>query len=218
MSSRQALCVAALPTILLGCAGLAEQRQATREGIAITYRAPKERLDGMGRVRIQATDERADKDIIGAGARPTLGRSVMAEVVFGPATVPAVSAILGGDVLDAPRVRDADGVARMVAAALAERLRAGGAVVVEDEAAAPAEIRLSLQTFTLDFGWGHWRSRVAYAATVMAHGKPPCRQTIDERVTRWNLYGFGTAQEVLNDAFRAAINDFDIPRCFPPVG
>jgi hypothetical protein len=76
--------VIAFITLLSGCAGLSQQYRASTEGIAVNYTVKKEQLiSPKEKVAVSSSDERLDKDIIGDGAKSTVGTRVLGYVAFG---------------------------------------------------------------------------------------------------------------------------------------
>jgi len=200
------------------CAQLAEQRRATADGISITYVPASEQLASLaGAIYIRPIDGRMDKDVIGQGARPNIGQEVPGYILMGPVGYPlwksGVSGLVGAGAFESPRVRNDDDIAGMFKAAMAERLHKGGAIVTDDELAAPVLLDLSVQEFKLDFESATWRGHVSYVATVTSSGNAVCQRTIDETAKVINWSGYGSAQKALNTAFSAAINKMDLLNC-----
>src|SRR4030066_1970777 len=70
--------------LLSGCAGLSQQYKASTEGISIDYTVKKEQFISLKeKVFISSSDERLDKEVIGDGAKPTIGTRVLGYVGFG---------------------------------------------------------------------------------------------------------------------------------------
>ena len=64
----------AFATLLSGCAGLSQQYRASTQGISINYTVKKEQMiNPKEKVLVSSSDERLDKELIGEGAKTTVG-------------------------------------------------------------------------------------------------------------------------------------------------
>jgi hypothetical protein len=194
-----------LCALIQGCTGLSQQIKATREGIAINYTVNKERfVDPKVRVLIVSTDERVDKEVIGDGAKPTVGTRFMGYIAFG---------VLYAAMPDQPTLKDQEDPARIFKTAMAERLSKNGVAITNDKEKAVI-IDLLVRQFKIDFNFGKWSGEVGYVARVKKNGEIICESNIYEKANAFNLYGFGSGEKAINEAFNNAINKLDINSCF----
>ena len=191
---------------LSGCAGLSNQYRASTEGISINYTVKKEQLiNPKGKVTISSSDERLDKEIVGDGAKSTGGKKVLGYVLFG---------VLYAAVPDQPTFQDKQDPAQVTKTAMTERLSKNGITVINDEDSETLVVDLAVRQFKLDFNFGKWTGEVGYIAKVNKNGKVVCQEDIYEKATAFNLYGFGSGEKALNEAFGKAIDSLDINNCF----
>ncbi len=193
-------------SLLSACAGLSQQYRASTEGIAINYTINKEQFfDPNVKVFIEASDERVDKDVIGDGAKPTVGTRAMAYIAFG---------VFYAAMPDQPTLKDQQDSVRIFQTATAERLSKNGVTVTNDKENEAIIIDLLVRQFKLDFNFGKWSGEVGYVAIIKKNGEVICESTIYEKVNAFNLYGFGSGEKAISEAFNKAINRLDINACF----
>jgi len=200
------LLVIAFVTLLSGCAGLSQQYRASNEGISINYTVKKEQLiSPKEKVVISSSEERLDKEIIGDGAKGTVGTRVLGYVTFG-----VIYAVMP----DQPTLKDQQDPIRIFKTAMAERLSKNGITVINDKDNETLAVDLLVRQFKLDFNFGKWTGEVGYVARIKKNGAVVCQDDIYEKATAFNLYGFGSGEKAINEAFGKAIDKLDINSCF----
>ena len=191
---------------LSGCAGLSNQYRASTQGISINYTVKKEQLiSPQGKVTISSSDDRLDKEIVGDGAKSNVGTKVLGYVCFG---------VLYAAVPDQPTFQDKQDPVQVIKTAMTERLSKNGISVVSDEDSKTLVVDLAVREFKLDFNFGKWTGEVGYVAKVKRNGAVVCQDNVYEKATAFNLYGFGSGEKALNEAFGKAVDGLDINSCF----
>lgn len=202
------LLVIAFVTLLSGCAGLSQQYRASTEGISINYTVKKEQLiSPKEKIAISSSDERLDKEIIGDGAKPTVGTRVLGFVTFGVIYAPAL-------LFDQPTFKDQQDPIQIFKTAMTERLSKNGITVINDKDNETLALDLLVRQFKLDFNFGKWTGEVGYVARVKKTGEIICESNLYEKTTAFNLYGFGSGEKAISEAFNKAIDRLDINSCF----
>ena len=116
-----------------GCSGFARQAKATTQGLQVNYEVRKEEFGGFrGPMQIRVVDTRRDKEIVGSGAKPTVGHHVLGYIVLGVAYAPA-HALTG----QGPRVTEESELPETVRRAFVERFSTNGVLVTHAGDAAP---------------------------------------------------------------------------------
>ncbi len=198
--------VLAFVTLLSGCAGLSQQYRASTEGISVNYTVKKEQfISPKQKVAISSSDERLDKEIIGEGAKSTVGTRVLGYVTFG---------VIYALVPDQPTLKEQQDPIKIFRTAIAERLSKNGIAITDDRDNDVIIIDLLVRQFKLDFNFGKWTGEVGYVARVKKNGEIVCENNIYEKATAFNLYGFGSGEKAINEAFSKAIDRLDVNSCF----
>ena len=192
--------------LLSGCAGLSQQYKASTEGISIDYTVKKEQFISLKeKVFISSSDERLDKEVIGDGAKPTVGTRVLGYVSFG---------IVYAAMPDQPTLKNQQDPISIFKTATAERLSRNGIIVTDDKDTDALAVELLVRQFKLDFNFGKWNGEVGYVARVWKDGEIVCQNDIYEKATAFNLYGFASGEKAINEAFTKAIDKLDVNSCF----
>lgn len=200
------LVVIAFVTLLSGCAGLSQQYRASTEGISVNYTVKKEQLiSPKEKVVISSSDERLDKEIIGDGAEGTVGTRVLGYVVFG---------VIYAAMPDQPTLKEQQDPVRIFKTAMTERLSKNGITVINDKDNETIAVDLLVKQFKLDFNFGKWIGEVGYVARIKKNGEVVCQDDIYEKATAFNLYGFGSGEKAISEAFNKAIDRLDVNGCF----
>lgn len=200
------LLVIVFVTLLSGCAGLSQQYKASTEGISINYTVKKEQLiSPKEKVVISSSEDRLDKEIIGDGAKGTVGTRVLGYVAFG---------VIYAAMPDQPTLKDKQDPIRIFKTAMAERLSKNGITVVNKKDNETLAVDLLVRQFKIDFNFGKWTGEVGYVAKIKKNGEVVCQDDIYEKATAFNLYGFGSGEKAINEAFGKAIDKLDINSCF----
>ncbi|MEA3415785.1 MAG: hypothetical protein U9R02_06465 [Thermodesulfobacteriota bacterium] len=97
---------------------------------------------------------------------------------------------------------------------MTERLSKNGISVVDGLDSDGLVLDLMVRQFKIDFNFGKWIGEVGYVAIVKKNGKVVCQDNIYEKATAFNLYGFGSGEKALNEAFSKAIDRLDANSCF----
>jgi hypothetical protein len=206
--SLYALCGAfiVVAALLSGCAGLSEQYKATTEGISVNYTVKKEQFaDPKAKIFVSSNDERLDKDVVGDGAKSSAGSRALGYVAFG---------VIYAAFPDQPTLKDQQDPIRIFKTAITERLSKNGISVVDDLDSDGLVLDLLVRQFKIDFNFGKWIGEVGYVAIVKKNGEIVCQDNIYEKATAFNLYGFGSGEKALNEAFSKAIDRLDVNSCF----
>lgn len=199
--------------LLSGCAGLSQQYKASTEGVSVNYTVNREQfVDPKAKVFISSNDERVDKEVIGDGAKPTVGQRILDSaalyIAFG---------VIYAAIPDQPNLRVQQDPIGIFKIATAERLSNNGIVITNHNENDVWAIDLLVGQFKLDFNFGKWTGEVGYVARVKKGGEIICENKIYEKATAFNLYGFGSGERAINEAFNKAINRLDINTCFSKV-
>jgi hypothetical protein len=196
----------ALAALLSGCAGLSQQDRASTEGISVNYTVKKEQLiNPKEKVVILLSDERLDKELIGEGAKPTVGTRVLGYISFG---------VVYAAMPDQPTFKDQQDPIRIFKTATTERLSKNGIIVTNNHEDGTLALDLLVRQFKLDFNFGTWTGEAGYVARVKKSGEIICESTVYEKATAFNLYGFGSGEKAISEAFNKAIDKFDVNACF----
>ena len=200
------LLVIVFVTLLSGCAGLSQQYKASTEGISINYTVKKEQLiSPKEKVVISSSEDRLDKEIIGDGAKGTVGTRVLGYVAFG---------VIYAAMPDQPILKDQQDPIRIFKTAMAERLSKNGITVVNEKDNETLAVDLLVRQFKIDFNFGKWTGEVGSVAKIKKNGEVVCQDDIYEKATAFNVYGFGSGEKAINEAFGKAIDKLDINSCF----
>ena len=200
------LLVIAFVTLLSSCAGLSQQYKASTEGISVSYTVHKEQfINPKAKVFISSSDERLDKEVIGDGAKSSVGTRVLGYVAFG---------VIYAAMPDQPTFKDQQDPVRIFKTAMSERLSKNGIILTNDKENDAITIDLLVRQFKLDFNFGKWTGEVGYVARINKNGEIVCENNIYEKATAFNLYGFGSGEKAISEAFNKAIDRFDVNSCF----
>jgi len=192
-----------------GCSGLAQQMKATSQGLKVSYEVRKEEFGGFrGPLQIQVVDTRSDKEIVGPGAKPTIGQHVLGYLLLSVAYAPA-HALTG----QGPHVTEESELPETIRRAFAERFSTNGLRVAHAGDAAPVLLEIELTKFFLDFSFGTWTAEAGYLAKLIENGAEVCRQSLEEKRTRFNVWGYASGEAALSDVFNAAVNAFTPTAC-----
>jgi hypothetical protein len=201
-----ALVVIIFTVLLSGCAGLSRQYRASNEGISVNYTVKKEQfVDPKAKVFVSSSDERPDKEIIGDGAKPSVGSRVLGYVTFG---------VFYAAMPDQPTLAAQQDPVQIFKTAMIERLVKNGIIVTSDTENSALSLDLAVRQFKLDFNSGKWTGEVGYVARMKKGGKIICENNVYEKATAFNLYGFGSGEEAISEAFNKAIDRLDVNSCF----
>lgn len=196
----------AFVTLLSSCAGLSQQYKASTEGISVSYTVHKEQfINPKAKVFISSSDERLNKEIIGDGAKSSVGTRVLGYVAFG---------VIYAAMPDQPTFKDQQDPVRIFKTAMSERLSKNGIILTNDKENDAITIDLLVRQFKLDFNFGKWTGEVGYVARINKNGEIVCENNIYEKATAFNLYGFGSGEKAISEAFNKAIDRFDVNSCF----
>ena len=89
-----------------------------------------------------------------------------------------------------------------------------GIILTNDKENDAITIDLLVRQFKLDFNFGKWTGEVGYIARINKNGEIVCENNIYEKATAFNLYGFGSGEKAISEAFNKAIDRFDVNSCF----
>ena len=193
-------------SLTFGCAGLSQQYKATTEAMAINYTVNKEQfIIPKEKVFVTSNDERLNKEVIGEGAKSTVGSRFMGYLAFG---------VFYAAIPDQPTLRDQEDPVGIFKTAMTERLSRNDIIITTNKESAPLVLELSVRRFNLDFNFGKWVGEAGYIARVKRHEEIICESTVYEKSTAFNLYGYGSGEKAINEAFNKAINKLDINNCF----
>lgn len=196
----------AFVTLLSSCAGLSQQYKASTEGISVSYTVHKEQfINPKAKVFISSSDERLDKEVIGDGAKSSVGTRVLGYVAFG---------VIYAAMPDQPTFKDQQDPVRIFKTAMSERLSKNGIILTNDKENDAITIDLLVRQFKLDFNFGKWTGEVGYVVRINKNGEIVCENNIYEKATAFNLYGFGSGEKAISEAFNKAIDRFDVNSCF----
>lgn len=196
----------AFVTLLSSCAGLSQQYEASTEGISVNYTVHKEQfINPKAKVFISSSDERLDKEVIGDGAKSSVGTRVLGYVAFG---------VIYAAMPDQPTFKDQQDPVRIFKTAMSERLSKNGIILTKDKENDAITIDLLVRQFKIEFNFGKWTGEVGYVARINKNGEIVCENNIYEKATAFNLYGFGSGEKAISEAFNKAIDRFDVNSCF----
>jgi hypothetical protein len=195
-----------LVILLSGCAGLSQQYRASNEGISVNYIVKKEQfISTKEKVIISSSDERLDKELIGEGAKSTVGTRVLGYIAFG---------VIYAVIPDQPTFKDQQDPIRIFKTAMTERLLKNDIVVTNNQEDGLLIIDLMVRQFKLDVNFGKWTGEVGYIARGKKNGEIICESNIYEKATAFNLYGVGSGERAVSEAFNKAIDRLDVNGCF----
>lgn len=200
------LLVIAFVTLLSSCAGLSQQYKASTEEISVSYTVHKEQfINPKAKVFISSSDERLNKEVVGDGAKSSVGTRVLGYVAF---------SVIYAAMPDQPTFKDQQDPVRIFKTAMSERLSKNGIILANDKENDAITIDLLVRQFKLDFNFGKWTGEVGYIARINKNGEIVCENNIYEKATAFNLYGFGSGEKAISEAFNKAIDKFDVNSCF----
>ena len=200
------LLVMGFVTLLSSCAGLSQQYKASTEGISVSYTVHKEQfVNPKAKVFISSSDERLDKEVVGDGAKSAVGPRVLGYVAFG---------VIYAAMPEQPTFKDHQDPIRIFKTAMSERLSRNGIILTNDKENDAITIDLLVRQFKLDFNFGKWTGEVGYVARINKNGEIVYENNIYEKATAFNLYGFGSGEKAISEAFNKAIDRFDVNSCF----
>ncbi len=204
VSTTYMLGVLGITSAFTGCAGFSQQLQATTTGIKIEYKVPQETLPvPHAPVRVVIKDDRLDSEVLGVGARSTVGSRVLGLFAFG-----VVSLVVPSE----PSFQQTDLVG-MFQKAFEERLKSNGVEITRDSAANKITLEVVLRDFRLDFNFGKWIGEAGYVITMKEDSKVICEDRISEKVVRFNVWGYGSGEAALSEAFAKAVNRANLNGC-----
>lgn len=178
---------------------------ASSGGLKVSYDVHKEEFGGLHPMQIRVVDARADKEIVGPGAKPTIGKHAIGYIFFGPAYIPFHVLNRNG-----PQVHEEADLPETVRRAFVERFAANDVAITDG---APILLEIELNKFLLDFSLGTWTAEAGYLATITENGSVLCTQAVEEKRTRFNLNGYASGEAALSDVFNAAVNAFTPKAC-----
>jgi len=192
-----------------GCAGLSRQYRASTEGISVNYTVKKEQFaDPKAIVFVSSSDERLDKEIIGDGVGLSVGDRVLGFVAF---------SVISFAMPEIPTFEAQQDPVRIFKTAMIERLAQNGIIVTSDTESGALSLDLAVRQFKLDFNSGTWIGEVGYVARMKKGGKIICESNVYEKATAFNLYGFGSGEEAISEAFNKAIDRLNVNSCFSQI-
>lgn len=192
-----------LPLLFMGCSGLSQQYRATTEGMKIVYSLKENENLPNKTINLTVFDERINKDVIGDGAKSTVGEKFIGYFSFG---------ILYAFSPDSPTIQGQTDMTGIFNRAYTERLTRNGMKISTDNTA-DYNINILIRSFNLDIHFGTWTGEVGYIAKLQKNSQLLCEKTIYEKRTKWNTFGYGSGETAISDAFNSAINNFDIATC-----
>jgi len=154
-------------------------------------------------MQIRVVDTRADKEIVGPGAKPTIGQHVLGYLFFSVAYAPIHALNRNG-----PQVPEEAELPETVRRAFVERFSTNGVLITDAGDVAPVLLEIELNKFLLDFSFGTWTAEAGYRATLTENGAVLCSQAVEEKRTKHNLWGYSSGEAALSDVFNAAVNAF----------
>ena len=204
--SRKLIGLVLVTSTSASCTGLSQQFHATYGGINIEYRVQKGRLKFPdAKVHVTVVDDRVDKEILGQGARSSFGSRVLGYLGFG-----LVYATVPGE----PDFRGRMDMVEMFQKAFEERLRVNGVAIVPERGKADLELEVSVRHFRLDFHFSKWLGEVGLVARLRDKSAILCEETIHETARKFNVWGYGSGEGAISEAFNKAINEVSFVRCF----
>ncbi len=179
------------------------------EGLKVSYEVRKEEFGGLhSPMQIRVVDTRADKEIVGPGAKPTIGQHVLGYLFFSVAYAPIHALNRNG-----PQVPEEAELPETVRRAFVERFSTNGVLITDAGDVAPVLLEIELNKFLLDFSFGTWTAEAGYRATLTENGAVLCSQAVEEKRTKHNLWGYSSGEAALSDVFNAAVNAFTPTAC-----
>ncbi|MBI3292175.1 MAG: hypothetical protein HYZ73_05125 [Elusimicrobia bacterium] len=164
-------------------------------------------------------DERLDREFLGPGVRTTFGARLLGVFAFG-----LISFAVPGE----PTFQETDLVG-IFQKAFEERFRANGvpvasgstgenfyqqhAVVEGGGSSDPVTLEVLVRHLMLDFNFGKWIGEAGYVLRMKKGQELLCEDSISERVTRMNVWGFGSGERVISEAFAKAVNRANLSAC-----
>lgn len=195
-------------SILTACAGLSKQSKATTDGISIEYKVAQKTSELAQLIlTVKVDDARANKEILGRGAQNNLGRDIAGYLVFGVIYAFAPSE---------PYINDKESLDDVVYDGVFHRFSNMGAQVskatIAEKGAEDSSLHLDIKikVFNLDFNWGKWLGIMKFDYAFAKNGKFICERSISEKSTVFNMYGFGSGEEAINEVFNKAINGIQV--------
>jgi uncharacterized lipoprotein YajG len=152
-------------------------------------------------VRVVSLDGRADyeKDMAQA-AKPTKGQEALGILAFG-AIYP-----LFPDVEQSQTFEFVDAFRK----ALSERLTREGFNIMNSETDDVDTLEMTVSKIMLSFQSGNWHGAINYCANAYRNGTVIYSQQISEYSKKYNLWGTGSGQDAIDEAFTQAIMRFDV--------
>jgi hypothetical protein len=195
--------------VMSGCSGLSRQYRATTEGMAVNYIIQNESMvRPKESINIVLVDERIDKDLIGDGAKSSVGNRFLGYLAFG---------VFYAAVPDQPTFLGKEDPVKVFKTAMAERLSKNGVGISNDKDENQLMLELLVRRFKLDFNFGKWIAEAGYVAKLKGRSGVLCEKEVFEKISKFNMYGYGSGEEAINEVFNKAINNFDANSCFAPV-
>lgn len=193
---------------LCSCSSFSNQVRATREGIKIDYE-PKEDifLDSKDTYSAVIYDERFNKAIARDGALG-IGLPHVTNLLIGGAMYPLMLAL-------APDLKMQDNdyqVGSIYKIAVLSRLSKNHIKVSTDNNY-DVLVELFLRELSLDFNGPYWNGESSFVVKIRKGDKYLCEGNIQEKAKLFNMWGLGTAQRALNDAFAKSIDAIDFNNC-----
>lgn len=186
---------------LSGCSGLQRQASATTEGLKINYYVKKERLNmNLSPTLIKVVDDRLNRDVIRDGAKTNVGDRFLGFFAFG---------ILSFAMPNEPEFQGKSDMVGMFNRAFSQRLYDNGIKKVSNARERHYTLEIEIRNFALDFSFGTWIAEVGYVAKLYDGTAVIKKQNVNEVVKKFNLYGYGSGEEALSDAFNVAINKLE---------
>lgn len=200
------LALGSLVTLFTGCAGLSHQYRVSTEGMSLNYIILKERIiKPKTSIYVMSIDERIDKDLIGDGAKPTVGKKFLGYLAFG---------VFYAAAPDQPFFQDQEDPITVFKTAMVERLLKNGVDISDKKGDNVVVLELLVRQFKLDFNFGNWIGEAGYVAKIKSVDEVYCQKTVYEKSKVHNWYGYGSGEKALNEVFNKAINGLDINSCF----
>jgi len=98
--------------------------------------------------------------------------------------------------------------------AIKKRMSTNGIRVAERQSANEVVVDLDVTDFKIDFRFGKWVAKVGYSARIDEGSRLLCEKRVHREATAFNVYGYGSGQKALNEAFSNAIDALDLNACF----
>ena len=188
-----------------GCSGMSRQYRATTEGMSVSYIINKESIVQVKeKINIVVVDERVDKDLIGDGAKSSVGDKFLGYLVFG---------VFYAAAPDQPKYQENEDPVKVFKTAMTERLSNNGVEIANGKDNNQMTLELLVRRFKLDFNFGKWIAEAGYIARLKGEAGILCQKEVFERVSKFNMYGYGSGEEAINDVFNKSINKFDVNSC-----